>query len=135
MTDQTPDPIFAEVIYSYTRAQALADGVLVNVSDMAREAGFRVPVALTRVVWEDCVAWTAEDSRRQIHQDESGRLWDVLWMARLAGRSERSRVLFQVYRVPRGGRARQPRLATLEMVIGPGDNGQPVVTIMRPGED
>lgn len=62
------------MIYSYTRAQALADGVLVDVSDIAREAGFRVPVALTRTAWEDCVAWSAEDSRRQVHQDESGRL-------------------------------------------------------------
>jgi hypothetical protein len=135
MTDQTPDPIFGEVIYSYTRAQALADGVLVDVSDMAREAGFRVPVALTCAAWEDCVAWSAEDSRRQVHQDESGRLWDALWMARLAGRSEKSRVIFQLYRVPRGGRAHQPRLATLEMVIGPGDDSMPVVTIMKPGED
>lgn len=75
-----------------------------------------------------------EDSRRQVHQDESGRLWDVLWMARLAGRSDKSRVMFQVHRVPRGGRACQPRLATL-MVIGPGDDGFPVVTIMRLGED
>jgi hypothetical protein len=29
----------AEVIYAYTRAQALEDGVLVDVSEMAKEAG------------------------------------------------------------------------------------------------
>jgi type I site-specific restriction endonuclease len=34
-----PDPIFGEVIYSYTRAQAIEDGVLVDVTDMAKEAG------------------------------------------------------------------------------------------------
>ena len=56
-------------------------------------------------------------------------------MARLAGRSEKSRVMFQLHRVPRGGRAHQPRLVTLEMVIGPGDDSLPVVTIMRLGED
>jgi type I site-specific restriction endonuclease len=36
---QEPDPIFGEVIYSYTRAQAIEDGVLVDVTDMAKEAG------------------------------------------------------------------------------------------------
>ena len=32
----------AEVIHVYTRAQALADGVLVDVSPLAREAGFKL---------------------------------------------------------------------------------------------
>ena len=36
-----------DLIYSYTRAQALADGVLVDVSQMASEAGFRYPTAIT----------------------------------------------------------------------------------------
>ena len=41
----------AEVIYTYTRAQALEDGVLVDVSEMAKEAGVRFPVALTATVY------------------------------------------------------------------------------------
>jgi hypothetical protein len=36
-----------DLIYAYTRAQALADGVLVDVSQMAREAGFKFPTAIT----------------------------------------------------------------------------------------
>ena len=36
-----------EVIYSYSRAQALADGVLVDVSRMAAEANFRYPAAIS----------------------------------------------------------------------------------------
>src|SRR6185437_8267129 len=43
---------FGEVIYSYTRAQAIADGVLVDVSETAKEAGFKYPVALTRMVFD-----------------------------------------------------------------------------------
>jgi len=34
------------VIHTYTRAQAIEDGVLIDVSEMAREAGFRWPVAV-----------------------------------------------------------------------------------------
>ena len=44
------------VIYAYTRAQAIADGVLVDVSKLAREAGFKIPVAVTAGVWAECVA-------------------------------------------------------------------------------
>ena len=33
--------IFGDVIYSYTRAQALADGVLVDVSERAKRAGIK----------------------------------------------------------------------------------------------
>lgn len=41
----------AEVISVYTRAQALEDGVLVDLTDWAREAGFKIPVAVTQGVW------------------------------------------------------------------------------------
>ena len=37
----------AEVISCYTRKQAIEDGVLVDVSQTARECGFRHPVAVT----------------------------------------------------------------------------------------
>lgn len=130
------DPIFGEIIYSYTRAQALADGVLVDVSDTAREAGFRIPVAMTHAAFEDCVAWSEEDSRSQVYQDEAGRLWDVLWMASLAARKgSESRVAYTLYRVPRDGKSLRPKATHLDLVIGPGDTGEPVITIMFPGED
>ncbi|GAA3048480.1 DUF6573 family protein [Streptomyces glomeratus] len=75
----------ADVIHAYARAQALADGVLVAApTELAREAGFRVPVALTAAAWAHCVLWGDEDSRRQTPQDETGRLWDILTMTRSA---------------------------------------------------
>jgi len=124
-------------IHGYTRAQALADGVLVDVTATAREAGFRVPVALTAAAWGKAVAWSEEDSARQTPQDEAGRLWDVLWMAYIAARraSGGCRVPFELYIVPRDGAGTRPRLTTLDMVIGPGDEGEPVITIMNPNED
>ncbi len=44
------------LIYAYTRAQAIADGVLIDVSAFAAEAGFKYPVALTSAAWANCVA-------------------------------------------------------------------------------
>lgn len=128
----------AEIIHTHSRAQLLADGDLIDVTDTAREAGFTVPVAMSRAAWADCVEWTEEtDKRKATHQDESGRLWDVVYMARLAARmkGDDSRRLFEVYRVPVQGRGIQPRRAVLAMHIGPGDNAEPVITIMMPDED
>ncbi len=126
-----------ETIFSYSRAEALEDGVLVDVTAEASETGFRIPVALTAEAWADCVAWDPTDSDRQTYQDERGRLHDVLWMAQLAARQARRgrETLFSLYRVPRGGRGIKPRLMTLKLTIGPGDVGEPVVTIMLPSED
>jgi hypothetical protein len=73
-----------DLIHRYTRAEAIADGVLIDVSGVAREAGIRYPVALTAAVWRRCVA-VPPGVRCQ---DEAGRLWDVLWLLRCAvGRS------------------------------------------------
>jgi hypothetical protein len=46
----------ADLIYRYSRADALRDGVLIDVSETAQEADIRWPVALTRAVWERCVS-------------------------------------------------------------------------------
>jgi hypothetical protein len=133
---QTEHTDFGELIFSYSRAQSIEDGVLVDVSESARDAGFRYPVAMTQNAWLDCVEWSETDSQRQTYQDEAGRLWDVLWMASLAARrGNGERLPFQLYRVPRGGRGVRARLTTLHMQIGPGDQGEPVITILLPGED
>lgn len=137
MKDEDLEAIFGEAIFRYTREAALADGALVNVTETAREAGFRVPVAMTAAAWGKTVAWDDSDSARQINQDEAGRLWDVLWMAYLTARraSGGCRMPFVVHVVPRGGWAKRPRLMTLDMQIGPGDEGEPVITILNPDED
>ena len=68
---------FGPVIYSYTRAQAVADGVQVEVTKTAQEAGIKFPLFLTRAVFDKYVA--VPDGRAQAPgQDEAGRLWDVM---------------------------------------------------------
>lgn len=125
-----------EVIYTYTREQALADGTLIDVSTVASEAGFCCSVALTAAAWGDCVAWAEADSQWQGYQDEIGRLWDVLLMASRAAKGlVGERLQFELYRVPRGGRCHSPRPTRLTMIIGPGDQGEAVITLMQPDED
>jgi hypothetical protein len=45
-----------DLIHRYSRADALRDGELIDVSALAREAGIRYPVALTAAYWAKCVA-------------------------------------------------------------------------------
>ena len=69
---------FGPVIYAYTRAQAVADGVQVDVTKTAQEAGIKFPMFLTRAVFDNYVAVPEGVTG----QDEAGRLWDVVWMTR-----------------------------------------------------
>ena len=128
---------FSEVIYAYTRQNMLDDGYLVDVTETAKRAGFTVPVALTRPVWEDCVEWDEDDTKRQTYQDIEGRLWDVIYMAFMGARICRDQSTFHypMHRVPRGGRGKIPRKVVLKSVIGPGDQCELVITIVLPNED
>lgn len=120
------------IIHSYTRQEAIEDGFLVDVSTAASEAGFKYPVALTRTVFEDCVAVPAETSG----QDETGRLWDILVMLRWNIQAAPERNLtdlgFTLQVVGPLGRRMTVRL---KAVCGPGDDAEPVITIMFPHED
>src|SRR5262252_6006686 len=71
---------FGGVIYAYTRAQAVADGVQVEVTKTAQEAGIKFPMFLTRAVYDAYVIVPPDVTG----QDEAGRLWDIVWMTRFA---------------------------------------------------
>src|ERR1700722_636306 len=135
-------PMFTaeDIIDCYSRAEAIADGELVDVSETAREAGVKYPTALTRAAFETYVAWTADDEREGVIQDEAGRLWDVLWMFACAARrrpldDDSRRVTYSLFVVPRSGSGTAPEFVELVAVVGPGDTAEPVITIMLEGED
>lgn len=120
----------ADVVHRYTRGQAIKDGILIDVSAVAREAGIRFPVALTAAVWAKCVAMPPG----VVAQDEAGRLWDVLWMLRVGSqRAAGSLVLYSLH-VRNSNRSGTPPLVRLKAVCGPGDQGAPVITVMLPEE-
>jgi len=134
----------AEVISVYTRAQAVDDGMLHDVSELAKEAGFKFPVAIT-----ERLALTLEPSSEAAGQDFTGRLWDVLWMLHLNIKG----TLEPVKQYPYGGGTclhftldiidgdepkrfgPDPWRVELKAICGPGDNMEPVLTIMHIDED
>ena len=120
------------VIAVYSRADALEDGVLVDVSDTAKEAGIKHPTAVTRAVWDRYIALSA--SAVLAGNDERGRLWDVCWMFRCAAvcAPDATEVRFHLYVTTD---AVEPTLVTLKAVCSPGDDESPVITIMLPEED
>lgn len=105
-----------EVISTYSRAQAIEDHVLIDVTQMAQEAGFKYPTAVTAAVWEKYIA-VPEGVEAQ---DEQGRLWDILFMLHMAiKRSPRENpTLFQL--LVRNDNF-SPILVTLKAICGPGD--------------
>ena len=143
---KTIEDFFGPPISIYTRADALSDGMLVDVSEMAREAKFRIPVAVTTSVWEECIYWP-EDEANGYGQSTDGRLWDVLFLAHCEIASARGIDQYlenKLNVIPRGTKPENTgaiddftgaELRTLKINIGPGDNGEPVITIMQPNED
>ena len=68
-----------DIIFSYSAEDAMREGNLVEVDkEMAKEAGFKWPVRITKGVL-DLV--TPSKEAQNYGQDFNGRLWDVLWMA------------------------------------------------------
>jgi hypothetical protein len=144
----------AEVIHAYSRAQAIEDGFLVaaefeDESDFARQAGWSVPVALTAAVYA-----IVEPTEEEVAygQDLKGRLWDLLSMGALHARAAAQRrsdiahfpTIFYLKGRGDGDRAagvacadlsERHRTLRFKAVIGPGDDGAAVVTIMLPEED
>lgn len=135
------------IIHTYTRAQALSDGVLKDVTKLAKEAGFKVPVAITNAV-DNLISnhpkltggvWNL------FKQDYDGRLWDVLWMAyaNAANNPQKSILKYEVilphYELMQNADGIEKHMlkykATLKVIVNGGDNGEPVITIMLPDED
>jgi hypothetical protein len=123
-----------DTVYTYTRADAVADGIQVEVTKMAREAGIRYPVFLTRGVYDQYVTVPAGVSG----QDEQGRLWDILWMLRFAITKTHSAEHYVAVALYVRNSDKEPaRLIKLHATCGPLDidDPQPAITVMIPGED
>ena len=145
----------ADVIFEYSRAQAIEDGELFDVTDAARSKGLTLPTAVTRTVWERYVKVPESLSSTQ---DEVGRLNDILsllvFTVVTAPESRKSdRVDFELYcqtgkvTAERGEEVDDEcrrlfetegstmKKIRLQSVCGPGDDGEPVITIMVEGDD
>ena len=121
-----------ETVYVYSRTQALASGALRDITELARDAGFGYPVALTEDAWTHAVAWDHDDEQGQ---SVTSRTRAVLTTARAAASTRRpsrapDRYEFIVLRLINGSADTRPHPIRLVLRVGPGDDGEPVVTIM-----
>ncbi len=124
----TPD-----LIFSYSRAQALADGVLIDVSELAREAGFKLPVAVSDTLYHGYLMPPLDLVKAGLSFE--GRLWDTLSVLRYAIKASPAteRLSFTVLFAQAPDTAPEP--VNLLAVCGPGDSSEPVITIMLPSDD
>jgi hypothetical protein len=120
------------IIFSYTRAQAIADCVLIDVTAQAAEMGFKVYTVVTDHLYGDYLVPPA--GLEGEGQSIEGRLHDLLFRTLLAAKAIRDsdRVEFDVLFLMAPGRW---DTAHVVAVIGPGDQGEPVMTIMLPEDD
>ena len=130
MSATDPDG-FGEPIYSYSRREAIADGVLVDVTEQAGPAGmlggFRHPVAVTAALW---AAIEGIPASLDGIADVRGRLHDVLWMAALAARHRSGGACTFAVLLPFQGSRKRRQLLTVH--LGPDDDGGPCWTIGFP---
>lgn len=121
-----------EIVYSYTRKEALADGVLIDATPVAKEAGIKYPVALTEALWQGYIVPSKE--LKDSGQSTDGRLWDLLFLFSFYARKVETQVF--VYKcLFLMNPSRSPETKSIKAHIGPGDQGEPVITLMLPEED
>lgn len=112
------------LVFSYTRAQAIADGVLVDTTADASKVGIKYPVALTAGVHAKLFVGKGSENPACYR----ARLLDVLGLFAFKARVTKGDELHYQVRVGR-------ELLRLWAKVGPGDTPDPVITIMLEGED
>lgn len=121
-----------KVIHVYTRAQAIDDGTLIDVSGTANDIGFRMPTAFTAAAWNASVT----QPQGLCGSDEYGRLLTALWALKRAiressGNGSELRFFVEV----RQKTGEPPGQVELKAVCGPSDDASPCLTVMLPDED
>lgn len=140
--------LFGPVISSYSRANAIEDGVLIDLTtfsfrpnlNVCQEVGIKFPVAITSAAYARVIGGV--DEPLPPCQDLSGRTFDVVNMLRFAiRRNAGDTILYRVSVINwqhRNGKrinATKREEVILKAVCGPGDDAEPVITIMLRGED
>ncbi|OAM88503.1 hypothetical protein OH491_10495 [Termitidicoccus mucosus] len=123
----TNEDLFGKPVYSYTRKQAIADGVLIDLSgDKLIHAHWKYPLATTSTVWE-----TVQSAVRDHDNDLNGILHDLSVLAKLRIRSGKTADSDTARFTAIIGK----RTRALKLHLGLGDNHEPVLTLMFDDED
>jgi len=124
----------AQYIHSYSREQALEDGVLVDISEAAALVGFKFPTAFTAGCGEAILAHGPNPG--EWDESTGERLMALLnaakWACRESGGGDQ--VTFVMDVAPLHPGRRSSHLVEFLVTITPGDTPEPVITIMLPEE-
>lgn len=126
--------LFGDVIYSYTRAQAIEDGVLVEVTgELAKIARqhYKYPFAMTAEVHS--IIQQAVDNPKTCN-DYNGVWADIIWMSRcnVLNRPNNRTILFSVLIT---GTDKEDDVYKFKLVCVPSDDASPCMTLMLPEQD
>lgn len=114
-----------EYIYSYSRAQALSDGVLVDMQQWPVTAQhWKIPTACTDTLFNLMESAVLSDGK-----DYDGIIHDISTMAKLAINANRAGDRDVFFKAIIGR-----KLHELKLNIGPGDDPRPVLTFMLRNE-
>ena len=121
------------VIYTYTRQQAIEDGVLIDISEKAKTVGFNIPTVITQHLHS--VLNDIPKSKQGIESYDA-RLGDVLYMAFLRVKAELQKgkeaedylPFTALVSIPKTGRP-----ANQNLIVA--FNGSEGFTIMDPADD
>ena len=122
-----------DIISVYTRQDAINDGVLVDLmpgelANVVRQH-YKYPIACTASVWS--IIETAVTNPK-CYNDYAGVLHDILYMSKVSYTPQGDDTRLFTVIITGVGRRKYHRF---KIVCGPGDLGEPVLTIMLPDED
>ena len=129
----TATEFYGEPIYTYTREQAIEDGVLVDATvgpfaDVTRQHFPGSPVAMTAGLF--ALIQKAVESKRHLN-DYAGVWYDILWISRITRAVDRTDFRFRVI-ITGVGRS---KYQTIRRTMAEGTPSSPVYTYMLGDED
>ena len=124
-----------DYVYVYKRKQAINDGVLIDVEASARTVGFITPVAVTVAVWETYIVPDKCMGEFETIEDRLQFLLSSLRLQITESPPQNYLLFTSWFRMPHKTLGDVMLEFQFKAIAGPGDNGEPVITVMLPYED
>jgi len=125
MKDNRNESVFGETVYSYTRSQAVEDGVLIDLTvlEITRQH-WKLQLCCTDSVWA-----IITDATEHHGKDLIGILHDLYTVAKFGIKpaTSQDRIYFKA--------TVGVRTHDFVLACGPGDTAMPVLTLMLPSDD
>ena len=127
--------------FSHSCISKIEDGALIDASEMAKELGIELPVAITSSVWTEYIQWTKHDGNEAVSQEAKDRLRDILRMLAVWLKYHKvaqtnflhQELLYEIFAIRCD--SIKMELITLKAIFSKGDNLEPVITIMLENEN